>query len=170
MSYSALLLTIHACVLSCFSCVQLFATLWTVAHQASLCPWDSPGKNTGVGCRAPFQGISPPQGSNPHLLCLLHWQVGSLPLAPPGKPITNNSRHICAPTSVLPTPGGSNLVSFGSPPIFHSAHMVLGILASQSSLTPCLQQLGPRWNTKSRRARPKTYWNSVKEVVSFFQT
>ena len=25
-------------------------------------------------------------GSNPCLLCLLHWQVGSLPLAPPGKP------------------------------------------------------------------------------------
>ena len=29
-------LTTCACVLSCFSCVQLFATLWTVAHQASL--------------------------------------------------------------------------------------------------------------------------------------
>ena len=25
------------------------------------------------------------QGSNPHLLHLLHWQVGSLPLAPPGE-------------------------------------------------------------------------------------
>ena len=31
------------------------------------------------------RGIFPTQGSNPHLLCLLHWQVGSLPLAPPGK-------------------------------------------------------------------------------------
>ena len=26
----------HVCVLNCFSCVQLFATLWTVAHQAPL--------------------------------------------------------------------------------------------------------------------------------------
>ena len=26
------------------------------------------------------------QGLNPHLLCLLHWQAGSLPLVPPGKP------------------------------------------------------------------------------------
>ena len=26
----------HACVLSCFSQVQLFAILWTVAHQAPL--------------------------------------------------------------------------------------------------------------------------------------
>ena len=47
---------------------------------------DSPGKNTGVGCRAPLQGIFPSQGSNPHLLCLLCWWVGSLPLAPHGKP------------------------------------------------------------------------------------
>ena len=33
-----------------------------------LCPWDSLGKNTGVGCHALFQGIFPTQGSNPHLL------------------------------------------------------------------------------------------------------
>ena len=36
-------------LLSCFSCVRLCATPETAAHQASL-PWDSPGKNTGVGC------------------------------------------------------------------------------------------------------------------------
>ena len=36
-------------LLSCFSCVRLCATPWTVAHQAPH-PWDSPGKNTGVGC------------------------------------------------------------------------------------------------------------------------
>ena len=67
-----------ACVLSCFSHVQLFATPWTVAHQA---PWDSPGKNTGVGYHALLQGIFPTQGPNPSLLCLLHWQVCFLPLA-----------------------------------------------------------------------------------------
>ena len=47
---------------------------------------DSPGKNTGVGCHTLLQGIFPTQGSNPHLLCLLHCQVCSLPLTPPGKP------------------------------------------------------------------------------------
>ena len=47
---------------------------------------DSPGKNTGVGCFALLQGIFPTQGLNPHLFHLLHWQVGSLPLVPPGKP------------------------------------------------------------------------------------
>ena len=47
---------------------------------------DCAGKNTGVGCHALLQGVFPPQGSNPRLFYLLHWQTGSLPLAPPGKP------------------------------------------------------------------------------------
>ena len=51
-----------------------------------LCPWDSPGKNTGIGCHAPLQRIFPTQGSSLHYLCLLHWQAGPLPLVPPGKP------------------------------------------------------------------------------------
>ena len=32
------------------------------------------------------RGSSQPRNQNPPLLCLLHWQVGSLPLVPPGKP------------------------------------------------------------------------------------
>ena len=39
-----------------------------------------------MGCQTLLQGIFRTQGSNLHLLCLLHWQVGSLPLAPPEKP------------------------------------------------------------------------------------
>ena len=50
------------------------------------CPWDSPGKNTGVGCHFLLQGIFPTQGSNPGLLCLLQWQVGSLAPVAPGEP------------------------------------------------------------------------------------
>ena len=77
--------SLHACMLSRFRCVQLF-----VPHRLYptrlFCPWDSPGKNTGVGCHALLQGIFLTQGSNPRLLCLLLWQAGSLPLAPPGKP------------------------------------------------------------------------------------
>ena len=46
---------------------------------------DFPGKNTGVGCHALLQGIFLTQGWNPHFLCLLHWQVSSLSLVPPGK-------------------------------------------------------------------------------------
>ena len=33
-----------------------------------LCPWDSPGKKTGVGCHFLLQGIFPTHGSNPRLL------------------------------------------------------------------------------------------------------
>ena len=62
-----------------------------------LCPWDSSGKKTGVGCRALRQGIFPARGSDSHLL---HWQAGSLPLAPPGNP------HIMAPMLANVHPGG----------------------------------------------------------------
>ena len=51
-----------------------------------LCPWDSPGKDTGAGCHALLQGIFLTKGSNLCLLCLLHWQACSLPLALPGNP------------------------------------------------------------------------------------
>ena len=53
-----------------------------------LCPWDSPGKNTGVSCHALLQEIFPSQGLNPRLLCLLHWQTGT-------------TSATCGPLSVL---------------------------------------------------------------------
>ena len=53
-----------------------------------LCPWDSPGKNTGVGCHALLQGIFPTQRLNPHLLLLLHSRQISLPLSHQGSPNT----------------------------------------------------------------------------------
>ena len=50
---------------------------WTVAHQAPL--WNSPDKNTGVGCHSLLQGIFLTQRLNPGLLhcrrilyCLIH--------------------------------------------------------------------------------------------------
>ena len=45
------------------SCLTL-ATPWTVPTRL-LCPWDSPGKNTGVSCHFLLQGIFPTQESNP---------------------------------------------------------------------------------------------------------
>ena len=50
-----------------------------------LCPWDSPGRNTGVGCHALLQGtlIFSTQGSNPGLL---HRQADSSPSEPPREP------------------------------------------------------------------------------------
>ena len=43
-----------------------------------LCPWDSPDKNTGVGCHVLLQRIFPGQRLKLCLLCLLHQQPGSL--------------------------------------------------------------------------------------------
>ena len=55
------------CCAQSLSRVRLFATPQTVAHQAPLSIGDSPGKNTGVGCHALLQGISPTQELNPDL-------------------------------------------------------------------------------------------------------
>ena len=41
-----------------------------------LCPWHSPGKNTGVGCHSLLQRIFPTQRSNPDLLHFRQIQVG----------------------------------------------------------------------------------------------
>ena len=41
-----------------------------------------------VDCQALLQGIFPTQGSNPHLLHLLCWQVDSLPLSQQGSPLS----------------------------------------------------------------------------------
>ena len=55
-----------------------FVTLWTVARQAPLLTGFSRQEHWS-GLHALPQGILPTQGSNPCLLCLLHWQEGSLP-------------------------------------------------------------------------------------------
>ena len=68
-----------------------------------LCSWDSPGKNTGVGCIFPSPGDLLTQGLNLCLLCLLHWQVGSLPLAPPeNSPPTSQSLEKLSSMKLVP--------------------------------------------------------------------
>ena len=46
--------------------------LGTATCPGLLCPWSSPGKDTGVDCHALLQGIFLTQRLNPHLLHLLH--------------------------------------------------------------------------------------------------
>ena len=68
-------------VLSHFSHDQPSETLWTVAHQTPL--------SMGFSRRGHWSGLpgSPPGDlPDPYLLHPLHWQAGSLPLAPAGKP------------------------------------------------------------------------------------
>ena len=79
-----------ACACLCYSLghVQLFVTPWTIAWQASL-SMEFSRQEYWSDCHALLQGSFLTHGSNPHFLCLLHWQMGSLPLATPGKPPIN---------------------------------------------------------------------------------
>ena len=60
------------------------ANPWTAAHQAPLSLGFSRQEHWS-GLPFPFPGIFPTQGSNPHLLCLLHWQA-VFATGSPGKP------------------------------------------------------------------------------------
>ena len=68
----------------CMLCTKLLQLHLT---PRLLYPWDSPSKNTGMGRHFLLQGIFLTQRPKLYLLCLLHWQAGSLLLEPPGKPI-----------------------------------------------------------------------------------
>ena len=72
----------------------------SAAHEALRpmrlrCPWNFPGKNTGVGCQFPLEGISPTQGRNP---CLTSPALRSGFFAyhcAPGKPHYRARVHAC---------------------------------------------------------------------------
>ena len=75
------------------------------ALQAAALPSEPPGKllDTGVGSYSLLQGIFPTQGLNPHLLHLLYWQVGSLPLRDLGSPTIEPTLllTVCASSVIL---------------------------------------------------------------------
>ena len=46
-------------VVKLLSLTWLFANPWTVEPTRLLCPWDFPGKNSGMGCHEHLPGIFP---------------------------------------------------------------------------------------------------------------
>ena len=70
-------------ILSVLQWGNMILYFWTVAHQAPL--------SVGFAKQEYWSGLPCPltQGLNLRLLCLLRWQVGSLPLVPPGKSPTH---------------------------------------------------------------------------------
>ena len=72
---------------------SLFVTLWTIACQAPLSR-----QEYWSGCHALLQGFFPTQGLNLSLLCLLHWQVDSLPLE---EPLCSSKNHLRSPLCTL---------------------------------------------------------------------
>ena len=73
------ILSYQAPVLSCSAVSNNLGHPCTVINWL-FCPCNFPGKNSGVDCHFLLQGIFPTQGSNLHLLGLLHWHMDSLPL------------------------------------------------------------------------------------------
>ena len=73
-----------------FSCIQLCDPMdcsppGSSVHgilQARIVEWVAISHSRKWRCRLHLQGIFLTQGADPHLLCFLHWQAGSLPLVP----------------------------------------------------------------------------------------
>ena len=59
--------TLKVGVLAALSCLTLCNPM-DLYPTKLFCPWNSPSKNTGVGCQSLLQGVSATQGSNPGLL------------------------------------------------------------------------------------------------------
>ena len=75
-----------------------------------------------MSCYALLQ-IFPTQGIEPDLVCLLHWQAGSLPLVPPGKPVP------CCGKSLRSCPALCDTMDCSLP-----GFSVLGIIQARSGL------------------------------------
>ena len=78
----------NRCHLLLLLSLRLFVTPYRLWPARLLSPWESPGKNTGVGCRFLLQRVFLIQGSSPRLLCVWHWQADSLPLSHQGRSAT----------------------------------------------------------------------------------
>ena len=90
---------------------SVMSDLVALAHQAPL-SMGFPRQEYWNGLPCPPPWIFPTRGLNPQLLHLLHWQVDSLPVAPPGKHIpahTPDSHHPQTHTVLSRDfPGGSD--------------------------------------------------------------
>ena len=115
--------------------VQLFSTPWSVACQTP-CPWNSPGKNTGVSNHSLLQGIFLTQGLN---LDLMHCRQILYCLSHKGNPLVPQSgiepTRLALKGKVLATgpPGKSLLIAFcAGDVIIVSVHVLQKQMEGQS--------------------------------------
>ena len=88
------------CVLSHFSCVQLFVTAWTVAHQSPLSMKFS-RQEYWSGLPYPLPGDLPDPGiklTSPVFPYPLWVKADSVPAEPPGKPLYE---YLCIVTAAM---------------------------------------------------------------------
>ena len=114
-------------------------TSGSVAHglwpASLLCPWDFPGKNTGVGCHFLLQGIFPARGLSLGPLCLQRWQAHSFPRS-----------HLGSSTVYFSLPREAHSVcSYGTPAPPLSLWVTLGLhVFEEQREGPCAQRLESR--------------------------
>ena len=91
------------CVCVCGNCLVVSNSLWPHGLKPTrlLYLWNSPGKNTGVGCHSLFQGIFLTQGSNPGLL---HCRQIAYHLSHQGTPWGRMETYICMAESLCCPP------------------------------------------------------------------
>ena len=105
-----------------------FATPLTVPARL-LCPWDFPGKNTGVGCCFLLQGIFQAQGSSPRRLLHWHWQAVSCFFSFSFLPCSLLPQFICEALGTAQTPHRAQWGSTGR-------HRVLQLSPTPTSPLP----------------------------------
>ena len=125
-------------LLSRFSRVQLCVTPQTAAHQAPH-PWESPGKNTGVGCHFLLQCMKVKSESEVAQSCLtLH---DPMDCSPPGSSVRGIFQAIvlewgaiafseCDSTlAQIPFCDVQSELMFGSLFIFHAFHFLVSFIS-----------------------------------------
>ena len=116
-----------------------YAQLCLTLCEPLLCPRNFPGKNTRANCHFLLQRIFPTQGSNLHLLSLLHWQADSLPLHHLG-----NLAHVTQQYSSCPFPLASHFQqAFSSSTHSFPSHLFHLYLAFSFSHFQVVSQLLP---------------------------
>ena len=97
-----------------FGCTRVFANPWTTACQAPLSMGFS-RQEYWSGLSSPSSGDLPDPGTEPASINVcLHWQAGSLPLAPPGKPLLFNTFEclLCAKYQRIPSQACNSPTTF----------------------------------------------------------
>ena len=91
---------------------------------------------TWVGCHALLQGIFLTQGSKLRLLCLLHWQVISLPLAPTGKP----NSVLCSDLNGKEIPKRGDIYMHGAESLCYTAETNTALLSNYNPIKLILKR------------------------------
>ena len=121
-----------------------------------LCLWNSPGKNTGVGCHSLLQGIFLTQGSN---LCLLHCRWILYCLSHQRSPKTGESWWLLTQALVLKMHTSGQTINFDN---WMQKETFQRYKAHLSSLQLCPHRISRRlWNLKNHVRQNKSWTNKA---------